>query len=141
MIKPVTKTTSVVHVKPEEFRSYFELLFKSIVENTTDHSGYFCEVDVLDAPFTLYEVEFSIKHFKSGKAAGHDNIKSDYILMEQGHLKFVIHTLFNKLYEIGYFPKEWSTGVTVPIYKKRDKMKPENYRGITLTSTLSKMFT
>ena len=141
MIKPVTKTTSVVHVKPEEFRSYFELLFKSIVVNTTDHSGYFCEVDVLDAPFTLYEVECSIKHFKSGKAAGHDNIKSDYILMEQGHLKFVIHTLFSKLYEIGYFPKEWSTGVTVPIYKKRDKMKPENYRGITLTSTLSKMFT
>ena len=141
MIKPVTKTTSVVHVKPEEFRSYFELLFKSIDENTTDYSGYFCEVDVLDAPFTLYEVECSIKHLKSGKAAGHDNIKSDYILMEQGNLKFVIHTLFNKLYEIGYFPMEWSTGVIVPIYKKGDKMKPENYRGITLTSTLSKMFT
>ena len=57
------------------------------------------------------------------------------------NLKFVILTLFNKLYEIGYFPKEWSTGVIVPIYKKGDKKKPENYRGITLTSTLSKMFT
>ena len=39
------------------------------------------------------------------------------------------------------YNKEWSTGVIVPIYKKGDKMKPENYRGITLTSTLSKMFT
>ena len=68
------------------------------------------------------------------------NIKSDYILIEQGNLKFVILTLFNKLYEIGYFPKEWSTGVIVPVCKKGDKKKPENYRGITLTSTLSKMF-
>ena len=29
----------------------------------------------------------------------------------------------------------------MPIYKKGDKKKPENYRGITLSSTLSKMFT
>ena len=43
--------------------------------------------------------------------AGHDIIKSDYILIEQGNLKFVILTLFNNLYEIEYFPKEWSTGV------------------------------
>ena len=78
-------------------------------------------------------MECSIKHLKGGKVAGHDNIKSDYILIEQGNLKFVILTLFNKLYEIGYFPKEWSTGVIVPIYKKGDKKKPENYRGITLT--------
>ena len=76
MIKPVTKTTSVVHVKPEEFRSYFELLFKSIDENTTDHSGYFCKVYVLDAPFTLFEVECSIKHLENGNAAEHDNIKT-----------------------------------------------------------------
>ena len=86
-------------------------------------------------------MECSIKHLKGGKVAGHDNIKSDYILIEQGNLKFVILTLFNKLYEIGYFPKEWSTGVIIPIYKKGDKKKPENYRGITLISTLSKMFT
>ena len=96
---------------------------------------------MLDSPFTSHEVECSIKHLKGGKAAGHDNIKSDYILLEQGNLKFVILTLFNKLYEIGYFPKEWSTGVIVPIYKKGDKKKSENYRGITLTNTLSKMFT
>ena len=52
-----------------------------------------------------------------------------------------IRDISARLYEIGYFPMEWSTGVIVPIYKKGDKMKPENYRGITLTSTLSKMFT
>ena len=81
--------------KTRGIQKYFELQFKSIDETTTDHSGYFCEVDVLDDPFTLYEVECSIKHFKSEKAAGHDNIKSDYILMEQGNLNFVIHIKHN----------------------------------------------
>ena len=132
MIKPMANTNNVVHVEPDEFRNYFELLFTSINDNTPDHSGYICEVEVLDSPFTLHEVECSIKHLQGGKAAGHDNITSDYILIEQGNLKFVILTQFNKLYEIGYFPKEWSTGVIVPIYKKGDKKKPENYRGITL---------
>ena len=61
--------------------------------------------------------------------------------MEKGNLKFVIMMVFNKLYKIGYFPKEWSTGVIIPIYKKDDKKRPETYNGIILTSTLSKMFT
>ena len=80
MIKPMANTNNVVHVEPDEFRNYFELLFTSINDNTPDHSGYICEVEVLDSPFTLHEVECSIKYLKGGKAAGHDNIKSDYIL-------------------------------------------------------------
>ena len=40
-----------------------------------------------------------------------------------------------------YFPSKWSTGVIVPIYKKGDQYNPSNYRGITLTCTLSKLFT
>ena len=100
MIKPMAKTNNVAHVEPDEFSNYFELLFTSINDIIPDHSGYICEVDVLDSPFTLHEVECSIKHLKGGKAAGHDHTKSDYILLKQGHLKFVILILFNKLYEI-----------------------------------------
>ena len=46
-----------------------------------------------------------------------------------------IYTLFNKIFEFGYFPKRWSEGFIVPIYKKGDKNEPSNYRGITLLST------
>ena len=82
IIKPMAKTYNVVHVEPDEFRNYFEQLYVYINDNTPDHSGYNCEVDVLDSPYTLHEVECSIKHMKGGKAAGHDSIKSDYILLE-----------------------------------------------------------
>ena len=38
MIKPMAKTNNVVHVEPEEFRNYFELLFTSINDSTPARS-------------------------------------------------------------------------------------------------------
>ena len=52
-----------------------------------------------------------------------------------------IRRLFNKIFEIGYFPDKWSEGFIVPIHKKGDTNEHSNYRGITLLSTLGKLFT
>ena len=52
-----------------------------------------------------------------------------------------MHALFNKLFQIGYFPEKWSEGYIVPIFKKGDVNEVANYRGITLLSTLGKLFT
>ena len=38
-------------------------------------------------------------------------------------------------------PPLWSFGLIVPVHKKDDLSKVENYRGITLLSSLSKLFT
>ena len=119
MIKPMANTNNVVHVKPEEFRNYFELLFTSINDSTPDHSEYICEVDVLDSPFTLHEVERSIKHLKGGKDAGHDNIKSNYILLEQGNLKFVILTLLISYMKSDIFLKSSQLVLLCQYIKKR----------------------
>ena len=52
-----------------------------------------------------------------------------------------IQNLFNKIFEIGYFPEKWSEGFIIPIFKKGDTNEVSNYRGITLLSTLGKLFT
>ena len=49
--------------------------------------------------------------------------------------------LFNKIFNSGHYPENWSTGCIVPIFKKGDKNDPNNYRGITLVSCLAKLFT
>lgn len=49
--------------------------------------------------------------------------------------------LFNKLFEIGFFPERWSEGYIIPLHKKGSQNDVENYRGITLLSTLGKLFT
>ena len=94
-------------------------------------------VDELDTPITMSEVETAIYHLKPDKAAGDDNISSEFILYGRESLKNSILVLFNKLYDVSFFPEIWYTGVIVPIYKKGDHKQSENYRGITLTSTMS----
>ena len=47
-----------------------------------------------------------------------------------------LHKLFNVVFEKGYFPSKWSEGFIVPLHKKGDVNLVENYRGITLLSTL-----
>jgi hypothetical protein len=42
---------------------------------------------------------------------------------------------------MGCFPKSWSQGVVIPVFKKGDSSEPTNYRGITLISCFAKLFT
>ena len=56
-------------------------------------------------------------------------------------LKNYLHNLFNKIFELGYFPEDWSEGLIVPIFKKGEKDEVSNYRGITLLSIIGKLFT
>ena len=49
--------------------------------------------------------------------------------------------LYNTIYSSGLYPQQWATGIIVPIFKKGDRKLPANYRAITLTSNISKMFT
>ena len=85
-------------------------------------------------------MERSIKHLKH-KAVGADNILSEFISYGRDEFKYILVDLFNKLYDAGHYLTQWTTGVIVPIYKKRARSNPANYRGITLTSTMSKLFT
>ena len=49
--------------------------------------------------------------------------------------------LLNRILDTGKYPSFWSFGLIVPIHKKDDRSKVENYRGITLFSALGKLFT
>ena len=54
---------------------------------------------------------------------------------------FYLVNLFNRILDTGKYPALWSFGLIVPIHKKDDRSKVENYRGITLLSALGKLFT
>ena len=103
--------------------------------------NYVMHNEMLDRKFTLQEIDGAIKHLKSGKAAGSDDIRNEYISYENKQLKPILQLLFNEIYNTGIYPAQRSSGIIVPIYKKGNKEDPSNYRGITLTSAMSKLFT
>ena len=49
--------------------------------------------------------------------------------------------LFNRLYDASHFPVDWCKSVIIPLLKKGDDKNPDNYRGISLLSVVSKVFT
>ena len=53
----------------------------------------------------------------------------------------ILCNLFNEILRLQYFPKAWSKGIIIPIFKAGDVDDPDNYRGICLNSAISKLFT
>ena len=49
--------------------------------------------------------------------------------------------LCNTIFEKEMVPDEWLEGIIFPIYKDNDRRNPLNYRGITLLSVVSKVYT
>ena len=49
--------------------------------------------------------------------------------------------MFNIVLKSGIFPSKWNTTFQVPLYKNGDPLNCDNYRGISLTSCLGKVFT
>jgi len=136
----------------DEFRTYFSNLGKDDVNCKNERAETFCRdhdfnkntsdnYGELDTPITLSELLLAVKSLKSGKAYGSDSILNEYIIESIDILGSHLCDIFNTILTTGYFPDKWTEGVIIPIHKKGDKSNPSNYRGITLVSCLSKLFT
>ena len=72
---------------------------------------------------------------KTNKSAGPDKLINTFFIYRE-YLLPTLHTLFDKLFELGYSPETCSEGYIIPLHKKGSLNDVENYRGITLLSTL-----
>ena len=97
--------------------------------------------DELNCEIQTNELLSAIKQLRNGASAGPDLVLNEFFKNGSENLIQYLSILFNKLFHMGYFPKQWSEGFIVPIFKKGDVNEVSNYRGITLLSTLGKLFT
>ena len=52
----------------------------------------------------------------------------------------ILHKIFNKVLDTGNFPKIWNIDSLTPIHKKGPKDDTNNYRGISVSSCVGKLF-
>jgi len=78
------------------------------------------------------EMEKAICNLKINKASGEDDIIMELIKYASQELKKRLHALICEIWKDEKMPDDWKVGLIVPLLKKGDKMKCENYRGITL---------
>ena len=133
------------------FRNFFKDLGGNVFNCNNDESENFNENNDFDLPNNVYseldrniteeEIVLAVKSLKRGKAYGADNLLNEYFIETIDVLSGQLCKLFNKIIDTGFYPVSWSLGIIVPLHKKGDVNDVNNYRGITLVSCLSKLFT
>ncbi len=96
--------------------------------------------DELSTDITLNELQYALVRAKRGKALGEDMIPVE-VLNNNGCKQYLLQ-LFNVCLNVGTIPVAWSRGIINPIPKnpKDDPRDPLNYRGITMTSAVYKLY-
>jgi hypothetical protein len=141
---------NVDKIHPSDWLNHFQSLGKS--ENFTypqkleevltkipqlENVKNFTELD-----FRIGKVEIlrAIKDLKNGKSCGPDGISNELIKYSVNTMLDPLHKVFNLVLTSGIYPDCWAKGIIKPLHKKEDPSLPNNYRGITLTSVMGKLF-
>jgi len=93
---------------------------------------------LLEAP-SKNELETGSNMLKNGKAPGVDEIVSECLKKGEPCLLNQLHQLINIIWEQEEIPESWRVSVLCPVFKKREIMECENYRGISLLNTTYKV--
>ena len=86
------------------------------------------------------EISKAIAKLKNNKSSGIDHICNEMLKAGQLYLLPSLHKLFNACLNQETYPKLWAQGLITPIYKADDPNNPNNYRDITVTSVIGKLF-
>lgn len=142
---------TVSSVSLEQFYEYFSTLGDDIYQVENEEAEMFCNThnfddadccfEELDCPISCQEVLQAVKRLKAGKSPGRDCLLNEYFIESCDILVSHLCDIFNAILSSGYFPDTWMDGVLIPVFKKGDVSSARNYRGITLVSCMSKLFT
>ena len=115
--------------------------FKNIIDGLIQFRSEAENLDILSQKITENEIRKCVKHAKNNKAVGIDCIP--YEVLKNDLSITLLTTLFDKIFQLGIIPSTWKLGIIKPIPKPSltDAREPLQYRGITLLSTIYKLFT
>ena len=96
------------------------------------------DLNIDDGPFTAAEFIRVKSTLKQGKSAGPDDIPPE--VFKNCNLDDIILDICNLALMNNNKPDIWSLSNIIPVPKSGDLSKPDNYRGISLTCIIAKMY-
>ena len=140
-------------IEPEIFLNYFKTLHKANPQNNFDDrfalkvkqalekQNKITHTEALDREITEKEILDNTCTLKNKKASGLDSISNEMLKSSIQIMLPSIKKLFNHIINTEIFPQEWAKGLILPIFKTGDRDDPSNYRGITISNCIGKLFT
>ena len=101
----------------------------------------------LTCPITVPELLAACAKVGTGKAIGTDGIPSEFWTHSGANLKdpsplhLALLELFNTILRLGHIPPAWKSKTISPLYKKGDPHDPVNYRPLSVTTAIYRIFT
>ena len=144
-----SKTQNTDQISAESWNNHFRSL------NVPDNNNHAEHVEILnklaemekiptynnlDNIITDKEITVGINSLKNGNSVGPDGISNEMLKCGKHILLRPLNRLFNSVLSGGTYPEAWAKGHIVPIHKKGGTHDPNNYRGITISSALGKLF-
>lgn len=131
------------NISPEDWSCYFkDLLNSNTSECFIDESEFLhypCS-NLTECEITINELQSAIKTLKSNTSSGLDKISNEMLKVSSPTLQTCICKLFNIILTNEKYPSQWRENLLKPIHKKGSDTDPRNYRGIVISSCLSKLF-
>ena len=82
----------------------------------------------------------SIANLAVGKCSGVDGIPAEFFNSTMDEIAPMLLALFNNVFSTANSPSSWKTSAIIPIHKSGPSNIPGNYRGISITNTMYKIF-
>ena len=142
---PMKDADGVVITSVEEqtqlWKTHFEtILNKEAPREVEDIPERYEDLLVNMDPPTANEVKSAIDNMKSGKAPGADGVSAEMLKAGGGVITETFPEIFKEIWEEEEIPVDWKTGLIVKLPKKGNLSHCKNWRGITLLSITSKVF-
>ena len=104
--------------------------------------SYDKEDNVLDCELTAGEIEYAIRHLKQGRAGGADNVSPEHLKFSGPIFRNCLCQILNHICKLEQIPDCFKHGIIIPAFKGkgRDPLLRKRYRGVALTSVLTKVF-
>ena len=126
--------------KAKVLNNFFSSVFvHEDIENVPEFkSDFLTSVDTVS--ITIDDMYKCLKSLKVSKSPGPDNIHPRILREAAKELAYPFKLLFDSTIKAGKIPTKWKTAEVRPIFKKGTKTDPGNYRPVSLTSIICKVF-
>lgn len=134
-------------IDPGTWHNYLYQLNQCHESNNSDNIDHL--IDNLMENKTFTPLDFTIKEsevveaigkLKNNKSPGMDLVSNDMLKSAKDTISPCLQLLFNKIFTSGEYPESWCKGIVTNIHKKGSFLDPQNYRSITITSAIGKLF-